>query len=131
MILYLDTSMIAAAVQLAHTRTPAPHPIIQVAEAVNEVFDRVDKEVDQEIACGTFTASKEIPTDVDIKNVLRNNRQWVSDTKARDPEFFDRLGAGQAPKYLWIGCSDSRVPANQLMGLNPGDVFVHRNVSIA
>lgn len=57
------------------------------------------------------------------------NRAWARDMTAADPEFFSRLVAQQSPEYLWIGCSDSRVPANQIIGLNPGEVFVHRNVA--
>lgn len=64
----------------------------------------------------------------DIANLLENNKKWVEETKKKDPTFFDRLGAGQAPKYLYVGCSDSRVPANEIIGLPPGQVFVHRNV---
>ncbi|MBI5784157.1 MAG: carbonate dehydratase [Rhodocyclales bacterium] len=56
------------------------------------------------------------------------NRRWAADAVSADPEFFARLEAIQAPQYLWIGCSDSRVPANQITGLKPGEVFVHRNV---
>jgi carbonic anhydrase len=61
--------------------------------------------------------------------LFTNNREWAERIKAEDPNFFATLSAQQAPEYLWIGCSDSRVPANQLMGLLPGDVFVHRNVA--
>jgi len=67
--------------------------------------------------------------DQDIKILLDNNRQWASKRRAEDPEFFLRLSRQQKPKYLWIGCSDSRVPANQIIGLDPGEVFVHRNVA--
>jgi carbonic anhydrase len=56
------------------------------------------------------------------------NRRWATESVAADPAFFSRLEAIQAPQYLWIGCSDSRVPANQITGLKPGEVFVHRNV---
>ena len=65
----------------------------------------------------------------DIDQIFKNNEDWVSSIKASDNKFFERLGEQQNPEYLWIGCSDSRVPANQLMGLLPGDVFVHRNVA--
>lgn len=58
-----------------------------------------------------------------------NNRHWADDKLAEDPSFFSRLVAQQAPEYLWIGCSDSRVPANEIIGLAPGEVFVHRNVA--
>jgi carbonic anhydrase len=63
-----------------------------------------------------------------LEELFDNNRRWAADTVASDPEFFVRLEAIQAPQYLWIGCSDSRVPANQITGLAPGEVFVHRNV---
>lgn len=57
------------------------------------------------------------------------NRQWADRMRADDPQFFERLATLQSPEYLWIGCSDSRVPANQIVGLIPGEVFVHRNVA--
>jgi carbonic anhydrase len=61
--------------------------------------------------------------------LFRNNREWSARMAARDPEFFPRLARQQAPAYLWIGCSDSRVPANEIVGLLPGELFVHRNVA--
>lgn len=64
-----------------------------------------------------------------IDHLFDNNRAWVDQTNAEDPEFFSRLGKQQTPEYLWIGCSDSRVPANQIVGLVPGEVFVHRNIA--
>jgi carbonic anhydrase len=63
-----------------------------------------------------------------LKQLFDNNRAWAERMTANDPEFFQRLAALQHPTYLWIGCSDSRVPANQISGLFPGEVFVHRNV---
>lgn len=63
------------------------------------------------------------------EQVFDNNKQWVEQMKGSDADFFDKLAEGQQPDYLYIGCSDSRVPANQIMGLEPGDVFVHRNVA--
>jgi carbonic anhydrase len=65
----------------------------------------------------------------DLKELLENNRAWSEGIKARDPGFFQELSKQQSPRYLWIGCSDSRVPATQLVGLRPGDLFVHRNVA--
>jgi carbonic anhydrase len=62
-------------------------------------------------------------------NLLENNRRWAASRIERDPQFFSRLTAQQAPKHLWIGCSDSRVPANEIVGLLPGELFVHRNVA--
>ncbi len=64
-----------------------------------------------------------------LTDLLDRNRAWADAMVAADPQFFSRLSHQQAPKYLWIGCSDSRVPANQITGLNPGEVFVHRNVA--
>ena len=58
-----------------------------------------------------------------IEQLLENNRKWAARTTAADPTFFDTLSRQQAPQYLWIGCSDSRVPANQIVGLMPGEVF--------
>jgi carbonic anhydrase len=60
--------------------------------------------------------------------LLENNRRWAEEVCSKDPHFFSRLARQQAPKYLWIGCSDSRVPATTIIGLDPGEVFVHRNV---
>ncbi len=65
----------------------------------------------------------------DIVRLLDNNREWARRVEIENPGFFGRLKKQQRPKYLWIGCSDSRVPANQITGLLPGDVFVHRNIS--
>ena len=64
-----------------------------------------------------------------LKNLLDNNRLWSADITARDSEFFTKLAQQQTPQYLWIGCADSRVPANQIVNLIPGEVFVHRNVA--
>jgi carbonic anhydrase len=64
-----------------------------------------------------------------LTELLDRNQRWADETRARDPEFFARLSQQQAPKYLWIGCSDSRVPANQIIDMQPGEVFVHRNVA--
>jgi carbonic anhydrase len=65
----------------------------------------------------------------DLKRLLDQNRAWAEGIKASDPDFFQSLAKQQSPKFLWIGCSDSRVPANQLVGLVPGEMFVHRNVA--
>ncbi len=64
-----------------------------------------------------------------LANLFANNRAWVARITREDPQFFERLSNQQSPEILWIGCSDSRVPANQIVGLLPGDVFVHRNVA--
>jgi carbonic anhydrase len=64
-----------------------------------------------------------------LAELLQNNRAWASRVTAEDPGFFSRLAAQQKPSYLWIGCSDSRVPANQIVGVSPGEIFVHRNVA--
>ena len=64
-----------------------------------------------------------------LEELKANNREWAARKVAADPGFFRRLEGQQAPKYLWIGCSDSRVPANEIVGLDPGELFVHRNVA--
>ncbi len=64
-----------------------------------------------------------------LKHLFDNNRTWAERMEREQPGFFSRLANQQSPKYLWIGCSDSRVPANQITGLDPGEVFVHRNVA--
>ena len=64
-----------------------------------------------------------------LDHLLAANRAWAADVTRQDPQFFARLAEQQAPQYLWIGCSDSRVPANQIVGLPPGEMFVHRNVA--
>jgi carbonic anhydrase len=64
-----------------------------------------------------------------IAKLLDNNQAWAAERVKRDPTFFTRLAAQQAPEFLWIGCSDSRVPANEIVGLDPGELFVHRNVA--
>jgi carbonic anhydrase len=65
----------------------------------------------------------------DLSQLLQANRAWAAAIKQREPGFFTRLAAQQSPKYMWIGCADSRVPANEITGLDPGEVFVHRNVA--
>lgn len=65
----------------------------------------------------------------ELTDLLAKNQQWASSIKEQDPDFFDRLKNQQTPEFLWIGCSDSRVPANQIVGMLPGDIFVHRNVA--
>ena len=64
-----------------------------------------------------------------LAHLIENNRAWAEEMTRQDPEFFLRLASQQSPHYLWIGCSDSRVPANQIVGLLPGEMFVHRNVA--
>jgi len=64
-----------------------------------------------------------------IPALLENNRRWAQGITEQNPEFFERLARGQSPEVLWIGCADSRVPANQVIGLDPGEVFVHRNIA--
>ena len=64
-----------------------------------------------------------------IQHLFDNNKQWAAKVAEQDPEFFKGLSEQQSPKYLWIGCSDSRVPANELLGMQPGEVFVHRNIA--
>src|SRR5829696_411397 len=65
----------------------------------------------------------------DLKRLLEQNQVWAEKIKANDPEFFQTLAKQQSPRFLWIGCADSRVPATQLVGMVPGEMFVHRNVA--
>ena len=64
-----------------------------------------------------------------LNDLIENNRKWAKEISEKDPEFFPTLAKQQDPDYLWIGCSDSRVPANEIVGLMPGELFVHRNVA--
>ncbi len=64
-----------------------------------------------------------------LTHLFEQNRAWAEKIKGRDPEFFQKLSQQQTPQYLWIGCADSRVPANEIIGLLPGEVFVHRNIA--
>ena len=63
------------------------------------------------------------------QQLFDNNRLWADAIRAKEPDFFEKLASQQSPEYLWIGCSDSRVPANELLGLLPGELFVHRNIA--
>ncbi len=65
----------------------------------------------------------------DLKNLLDHNKKWAAETENQNPGFFEKLSKQQTPEYLWIGCSDSRVPANQIVDLLPGEIFVHRNIA--
>ena len=65
----------------------------------------------------------------DLHDLLARNRRWAAATEQREPGFFTRLAQQQHPRYMWIGCADSRVPANEITGLDPGEVFVHRNIA--
>ena len=65
----------------------------------------------------------------ELSQLFENNRRWAERIRRQDPEFFSKLSGQQSPAYLWIGCSDSRVPANEIVGLAPGELFVHRNVA--
>jgi carbonic anhydrase len=87
---------------------------VRAADAGRQVF---------ELSINQFADMK------DLKELLENNKAWSEGIKAHDPEFFHALAGQQNPRYLWIGCSDSRVPATQLVGLSPGELFVHRNVA--
>jgi carbonic anhydrase len=64
-----------------------------------------------------------------LKNLFENNKNWASKINKADPDFFNKLSKQQSPEYLWIGCADSRVPANEIVGLLPGEIFVHRNIA--
>lgn len=74
------------------------------------------------------TSSKKPSTDIYVEKILEGNKKWVAESLNDDPDFFNKLGQVQKPKFLYFGCSDSRVPANEILGLGPGEVFVHRNI---
>ena len=67
--------------------------------------------------------------DNDYEQLLENNINWVNQKRETDPEFFERLSSIQKPRFLWIGCSDSRIPPNEVTGTQPGEIFVHRNIA--
>ncbi len=67
--------------------------------------------------------------EISYKKLLENNKIWVADMTRDDPDYFNKMAKGQSPEYLWIGCSDSRVPANEVTGTKPGELFVHRNIA--
>jgi carbonic anhydrase len=71
----------------------------------------------------------QIPASVGLEHLFDNNRAWAASMTRKDPNFFAKLAAQQSPEFLWIGCSDSRVPANEIVDLLPGELFVHRNVA--
>ena len=73
--------------------------------------------------------SKPLQVDNSLSHLFTNNRQWAQKTTQNEPSFFSKLAEQQSPEYLWIGCADSRVPANELIGLQPGEVFVHRKIA--
>jgi carbonic anhydrase len=75
------------------------------------------------------SATSSVAESESLRHLFENNRRWASSVTGQDPDFFSRLASQQAPQYLWIGCSDSRVPANEVVGLLPGELFVHRNVA--
>jgi len=78
-----------------------------------------------------MTATSAVPSApaATLAALFRRNREWAARRRNEDPEFFARLARQQSPKYLWIGCADSRVPANEIVGLDPGELFVHRNIA--
>ena len=81
------------------------------------------------IVLDVTTQMSDTPAKDDIDSLFENNRRWARDMERDQPDFFARLANQQKPRYLWIGCADSRVPPTQIMGLLPGEVFVHRNVA--
>lgn len=76
-----------------------------------------------------FIMATKNPENIALQQLFLNNRKWAASMTANQADFFQKLATQQSPEYLWIGCSDSRVPANELLGLLPGEVFVHRNVA--
>jgi len=114
---------------LPSSRTPALHCSAPIATRLNinrpnqtRYCSSHDKMADNQKVSRQYL-------DQDHANIFAANKKWVESKKTADPEFFDKLASGQAPDYLYIGCADSRVPANEIMGLDAGEVFVHRNIA--
>ena len=88
-----------------------------------------DARAGEMLACLLPTSNLDGVVMCELDKLLENNRSWTESVRSKDPAFFEKLSEQQAPDYLWIGCSDSRVPANEIVGLLPGELFVHRNVA--
>jgi len=93
------------------------------------IFSRLNNEQVTEDATQSTTDQQVSRSFVSLETLLQNNKKWAKNKITADPQYFERLKDQQSPKILWIGCSDSRVPANQILGLAPGEVFVHRNIA--
>ncbi|EEH34667.1 carbonic anhydrase [Paracoccidioides lutzii Pb01] len=117
--------------------TPTQSSINKTSRLVNHQNHLVNKPLPRfPHPCTTRrTISQMAPTDVSKylqethERIFENNRKWAAEKAAKDPHFFEKLSMGQNPDYLWIGCSDSRIPAEQITGLDPGEAFIHRNIA--
>jgi carbonic anhydrase len=92
-------------------------------------FKGSDKEQKQPLTDKKITGERALLSMRVLKNIFEKNKQWAAKLKDSDPDFFTKLSGQQAPEYLWIGCSDSRVPANEIVDMMPGEIFVHRNIA--
>ena len=123
----------AAPTQPAVAETEAPAPAKKAAKkapkkAPKKAAKKAPKKAPAKKPASELAANDAADLEL-YKRIFGNNRKWVKSKLKNDPDYFKRLSAGQSPAVLWIGCADSRVPANEIMGLDPGDVFVHRNVA--
>ncbi|KAF9949291.1 hypothetical protein BGZ70_001836 [Mortierella alpina] len=110
------------------------HHLLHKYNSSDEAGDSADSDVDSDDACCprspvTFGPSPTVGTEHGLSRLLKNNRAWSKAIRERNPDFFENCSKGQQPKVFWIGCSDSRVPENELLQLAPGEVFTHRNIA--
>lgn len=117
-------------------QSPLPRAAPQIPFATTRFCSSSSKKPSHCSATTKHTCAADMPqTDIvsyleqSQERIFENNRAWAKGQKEKDPEYFEKLGAGQKPEYLWIGCSDSRIPAEQIAGLQPGEAFIHRNIA--
>lgn len=126
----LRALMAVAGPSVAVPRVPAVNPAVASSRtfAASSGGDRTDDFVSSPASGYIHADYNDEPKVPEIARVIKNNREWAAAMLADDPDFFSRHTESQAPNYLFVGCSDSRVPANEIMGLKAGEVFVHRNI---
>lgn len=123
----METRVLSAFKPAGLSRVSAVHRSPKAVRAVRRamrVYAGQDDSIDPRVQGATSQSAGEIGIDT----VIENNRKWSAAVRAAEPDYFTKLAEQQAPEFLWIGCADSRVPANQILGLAPGEVFVQRNV---
>jgi len=125
-LIFQDTNMSSTS---ASTPSQGSYSSNTVAKSAG-IFGKIKEYVEEATSAVTQDKDEKIPNNfVSLDTLLANNKRWARNKVATDPEYFARLKDQQSPKILWIGCADSRVPANQILGLAPGEVFVHRNIA--
>ncbi|KAF9573638.1 hypothetical protein EC968_008275 [Mortierella alpina] len=134
--LHIQTSPSAISVKDAKEehRLHHHHHLLHKYNSSDDAEDFDDSEIDSDDACCprspvTFGPSPTVGSEHGLSRLLKNNRAWSKAIRERNPAFFEKCSKGQQPKVFWIGCSDSRVPENELLQLAPGEVFTHRNIA--